>query len=490
MFDTIRQLLKHSSIYGLGDLASRSIGFLMIPIYTHYLSTEQYGVLELLDLVSYVFGIVMEVGITQAVVRYYHQYDARQRDQLITMALVSIIGVSAVFLTPMMLSAPWISSLVFETPDFSRFLNITFATLAIQLLNGVPMTLLRIQERSVLFVSISLSRLLLSLSLNILFIVYLDFGVEGILLSGLITSGLLGLFLISRLLTEIRISFDASIARSMLTYSAPLLGSWAGMYILNFGDRFFLQRFDGLADIGIYALAYKFGMMPNMLILSPFLRIWGPKRFEIVEDPNARPIFGHVFSYFWFVQLFVVLGISTLIPDVIQVIAGSEFQTAARYVPLLLVGYMAYGAYSYFQFGLLLEKKTLYLGGFVLAVAGLNVAMNFILIPKLGIMGAAVSTASSFTLLAGMIFLYSQSLYRIPYEGFRLLVMTSVALCLYFLSSSIPIKDPAWAIGIKLLIALTFPLWLWMFGLVRDYEMNRIRDIWESVRGVAGKASS
>ncbi|MDD5426625.1 MAG: oligosaccharide flippase family protein [candidate division Zixibacteria bacterium] len=478
MFSVIKSLAKHSVIYGLGDLLSKSIGFILIPVYTHYLSTEEYGTLELLDLTSYIIGLLLAMGIAQSVVRYYYEYeDQKRKNQVISVAMLTIWAVCLFVLFVLFYFSDRISTLVFNAPDYSHLFNIIFITMVINLSNEIPTTLLRIQQRSVFFVVISLARLVLNLTLNIVFIVHYGLGVLGILYGGLIASAVTGVFLTVYTLRQTGLAYSLDIAKAMLKYGFPLVGSWLGMFVLNFGDRFLLQRLATLSDVGIYSLAYKFGMLPNVLILAPFSRIWAPKQFEIVKEPDALPTYGLVFTYFIYIQLFVGLGILVLIRDILIIIADPEYHSAYQYVILILISYIFYGAYSFTQFGILLKKKTKYLGITALIGAVLNIVLNLLLIPPFKIWGAAIATICSFAFLLICVFPIAQHFYRIPYELGRLVKMVLTAAGLYVIALYINPTNIYSSITVKFVIALCFPVVLYLIGFYHREEREKAREL-------------
>ena len=490
VFKVVKSLAKHSVIYGLGDLLSKSIGFILIPVYTHYLTTEEYGTLELLDLTSYIIGLLLAMGIAQSVVRYYYEYEDQERkNQVISVAMLTIWAVSVGVLFVLFYFSGNISTLVFKSPDYSHLFNIIFITMIINLSNEIPTTLLRIQQRSVFFVLVSLGRLVMNLTLNIIFIVHYGMGVEGILYGGLAANAVAGVFLTIYTLRQTGISYSTDIALAMLKYGLPLVGSWFGMFVLNFGDRFLLQRLTSLSDVGIYSLAYKFGMLPNLLVLTPFQRIWAPKQFEIVSEPDAQPTYALVFTYFIFVQLFIGLGILVLIRDVIYIIADTEYFSAYHYVAPIVMSYIFYGAYSFTQFGILLKKKTKYLGITALIGAALNVGLNLFLIPRYKIWGAAIATVCSFAFLFVSIFPIAQRLYRIPYEYARLLKMVVVAAGLYLAAFFVNPDNIALSIIAKFLIALCYPLVLYLIGFYTKDEKDKTRELVWRFRSALKKKS-
>jgi O-antigen/teichoic acid export membrane protein len=415
------------------------------------------------------------------VVRYYHEYpDEHRKRQVISVALINIWVVAIVVLPLLYLSSRQLSQLVFQTPDNFMLVNIILTTLVIGMSNDIPLSLLRIRERSVLFVSISMSRLVVNLGLNVLFVVKFGWGVKGILVGTLIASILSGIALTTYALRGPKLSYSWEIARSMWRYSAPLVGSMVGMFILSFSDRLFLERMTTLSQVGVYSLAYRFGMLPSMLVTGPFLQVWGPKRFEIAQQADALNIFGRVFTYFWMIQLWVGLGLCILIEDVISIMAAPEFHDAALYVPVLVLAYMAYGAYTFVQFGILYQKKTTYLAYNTMTVALLSLVSNFLLIPWIGAWGAVITAFLSFLLLLTNVHFIAQRLYRVSYETRRLVRMSLVAVALYVGSLFISIDSTYLSMMVNLLIGLSFPVWLYLVGFYEPEELAAARNLYQT----------
>jgi O-antigen/teichoic acid export membrane protein len=481
MFSVLKNIAKHSIVYGLSDILSRAIGFILIPLYTHYLTPTDYGTLELLDLTSYIIGLFLAMGIAQAVVRFYYEYnDKERRDQVISVAMITLWIVSAIVLAVLIFFSPLVSKVVMKSSDYYGMFNIIFVSMVIGLSNEIPLTVLRIEEKSLTYLSFTLTKLTLTLTLNIIFIVKFHMGVIGILYSGLIASLVIGTVITIYILRRTKISYSIPILRNMLGYSIPLMWSWFGMFIVNFGDRFFLQRIMTTADVGIYSLAYKFGMMPNVLVLSPFLMIWGPKRFDILKDPDAKEIYAKVFTYFLLIQFFVGLGIVIAIKEIIQIVASPDYHDAYKYVAPILLAYIANGVYLYVQFGVHIEKKTKYLAYATILGAILNVAMNLLLIPLIGIWGAAISTFCAFFFLLLYIFFPSQKLYHISYEWGRILHMSITAVALFAAGYFIAIPNVYISAAVKFAIAFTFPFILLVTRFYQPKEIAQMKLMYHS----------
>ncbi len=478
MYSILKNVARHTIIYAIADLLRNGIAFFMIPLYTYYLTTSDYGTLELLDLTGYVVGLFLAMGISQSMVRFYYEYDDEESKKLVvSVSLITVccvVGFSAILL---IFFAKTVSLIVFEDPGYARLFRILFITLALQLSSRVPLTLLRIKQRSVLYVSINLVSFVIMIALNILFIVHYGMGVFGILLSSLMATGVTGLFLLVYIFRYIRIQYSFVILKRMLRYSVPLIGSWFGMFILNFGDRFIIQRLSSLSEVGIYSLSYKFGMMLNILILSPFLMVWEPKRFDLLKDPEANKIYSKFLTYLMYVEIFVALGVALLIKDVIHIIADPKFHDAYRYVPLILGAYVCYGAYIYVQFGVHVAKKTRHLAIAAIGGAAINIALNLTLIPVVNIWGAAISTFAAFLFLLVYIYRPSQRYYRVKYEIGRIFKLLTAAGALYVTGSLINPDHIAVSIAVKTIIACLFPFVLYAMRFYSSEELAKLFSI-------------
>jgi O-antigen/teichoic acid export membrane protein len=460
----------------------------MIPIYTHYLSTADYGTLELLELVSYIAGHFLGMGLGESVFRMYYNYEEMEKKKLVlSTTLITVWTGATALMVALILFSKSISVLVFESPDYYRMLIIVFVTLVINLGNNIPMGLLRIEQKSVLFVVINFVRLVLTLTLNIVFIIVFEMGVFGILLSGLIVSFLAGIYLLHYICRKINAAYSFQIIKEIFKYSLPIMWSWVGMFILHFGDRFLLQRLMSLSDVGIYSLAYKFGMLPNFIILNPFLLLWAPKRFELMQEKDAREIYRTVFTYFIFIQLFISLGISVLIKDAIFIMADQEYHSAYLYVPVILLGYIMFGVFKYVDFGIHVEKKTKILAWFTMLGVVFNIGANFFLISYIGIWGAAITTLATWLLLSVIIYFPAQKLYRINYDFGRIIKMLAIAVILYIVGISVNPASITFSIIIKILIVLTFPFILYLIKFYTDEELTRLAEIFARIKEFLGR---
>lgn len=496
MIEDLRNILKHTSIYSLGNILQKIIGFAMIPVYTRFLSPADYGVLELLTLVTAVLSIVLTFRLESAMVRYYSEYaEVSERHQLASTVLIFMIGVATLTACVLSLNSSLVSRLVIGDEKYGHFFIFIFITLAFELCSTIANTYLKIIEKSLHFIAISLLQLLLGLSFNIYFIVALKLGVQGILYSMVIANGTTALILLAYMLRHTGFHFEILKLRMMMAFGLPFIPAGFLIFVLNMGDRYILNRLGNLSEVGIYALGYKFGMLLSAFLAQPFQSIWGPKRIEIYKNrKNRNEIFTRVFTYLLFGLFFAGLAISLLIKDVLMIMAAPEFWPAYRVVPFVILGYIFYNLYYFVDFGLYITNKTYWYPVINAVAAGVNVGLNILLIPKFGAMGAAVVTAISFLICPLMAFAVSQRLYYIPYELARPFKLLLVVVACYFLGNLVATGRQFIDIMIKLMVVFSFPWFLYIIGFFDSKEVvfikTRLRERSGFFRVPSGTAKS
>jgi O-antigen/teichoic acid export membrane protein len=336
---------------------------------------------------------------------------------------------------------------------------------------------LRMKERSVKYIVYSASRLALSLSLNIYLVVVVKLGVLGVLLSTLFSSITITCVLVVPMLVQIKVRFSLSKCKEMLKYGAPLIPTNVAAFIVHASDRFFVNRFAGLAETGIYSLAYKFGNLPNNFIAAPFMQIWEVRFFQSYRDKNAHILFGTLFTYLCFLLFFAGLGISVCIKDVLMIIADPSYWTAYQVVPIVIICYIVFSFQYVFNMSIYFEKKTHYLAYINGSNAVLNIILNFILIGylRLGMWGAAFATLICFVYKAIATYTVGNKLYKIHLETARIIKMVCAAFCIYGVCTLVSVDFLLVRLVLKTLLVLTFPLLLYLFRFYTPEELAAIK---------------
>jgi len=384
-------ILKHSSIYLVANFLNRIIGFLMIPVYTRFLTPADYGVLELISITMTFLSIIVAAGITEAVARFYFDYkDDKGKNTVISSALLGIMiagGLFYLFVSPF--SRP-IALTLLDSEIYSSYILIAVGYMSLDLIFQVVLAYFRVTQKSITLTISSVTKLILALSLNIYFVVFLEIGVRGILLSTLITNAVMLLILIPLTFKNIGGHLDIKVLGNMIRFGVPLIFSMLSHQIVTLSDRYFIKVFATLADTGLYSLGYKMGALIIAFVGSPFDMIWTPRRFKKYGDEEAEQEFSRIFSLFLFVITFVGLYISILIRDILKIMVTEQFWDAYKVVSLITLTYIFYSFYYHFNITILMKKKTRLHAGINITTAVINLTLNYFLIKAYSIWGAAV----------------------------------------------------------------------------------------------------
>ena len=467
-------VLKHAGIYGLGNVGIRIAGLLLVPLYTYNLSPAEYGIIEYLDLTAMAIGMLFSLGLANAIYRFYYLEPDANRKRVVSTALAPVLVVSFLISALLLLGAPWIANAIFHDGRFVRYLRLLFLGFGFNMVAEFGMTYLAVRQRSARFSAITVAKFVVGALLNVLFLVVWHRGVEGILISNLITNTATGVLLLIAVVRENGLAYDGSLLRRMVAYGYPLVLVQVALFAINFADRFFLQATAGFTQVGIYALAYKFGLMLNTLVVASFFQVWNAKSFEVAADPGAPDFYSRVFTYFT-VGLFVAwLGMSLVIRDVIAMVAPPSYSPAAFLVPLILAAYVANGIGTYFELGLKLSNRTPLLGAIFAGTCVLCLGLYALLIPRFGMLGAVLATLVAFLVKAVWIYRVSRRAISIRYEFGRLSVAALAAVAVWGARALVPPlpRIPSIAVGLALFAA--YLALLWATGWLRAEERGAL----------------
>jgi O-antigen/teichoic acid export membrane protein len=397
----------------IGKVAS----FVMLPVYTRYLTPADYGILELLGMTIEVIGLITGAGIMGAVFKFYHaEHHQADKNEVISTAAIGIGAIASVATLLGLIVAPELSRLTFGSEANLPYLRLYFLLFLFQNFEQVPLALIRAEHRATLFVTVNAIKLVAMLSLNILFVVYLRMGIEGVLTSGIITSAAVALGMSSYLVRRVGIRFSAKRFRQMLDFGVPLVPWWVGNFILVFSDRFFLNHYTNTSTVGIYSLAYKFAFLLNALAYSPFETIWTSARFEVAKRPDSSEIYARVFFYTNVIIGGLGLVLALFVRDFLSVMSDPAFLPAYRVVPLLIAAQVVFTWGVYWSVGIYVSGRTKVMASAAIVLVPLTLALNYIFIPRFGMYGAAWATLAAYAARFFWIYYFAQRYYPIRHQ--------------------------------------------------------------------------
>ncbi len=450
---SLNRFFKHSSIYAFGSILNRAAAFLLLPIYTNYLTVAEYGALELFYVIATVVSGLLSVGIAHATLRFYFEYESEaERHSVVTTNLTVSLLITA---TGALLVSFWHEPLarhVMGGAEYSRGVLIVLATLVLELSSQVSLAYLRVKEYSKLFVLIMFLKLVLQFAANTYFVVFRHAGIEGVLTGNLMAVAFGWVFLTIFVLRECAYRFEWSKAVPVLKYSFPfLLSTITGLISANI-DRFLINSMLSLQALGIYALALKFSGLLDNLIGEPFNRSYGAYRFSIMKRADATAIQMRIVRFLLMGLVALGLGIVYFAHDLLVVMSDKAYWPAADILPFLVIGSLLSVINYPMQTGIFYEKKTRYVFYIGLMAAIISSLANFIFIRWFGLIGACAAqmvTAGAVLYVTNRI---SQQYFNVRYEYSRLLAIVAVTVIFYLLSLPLMNQPIYWSVPLKLLL--------------------------------------
>ena len=470
---------RHTVVYGLGILLTKGISFILLPLYTRYLTPADYGVMALVEMTLDVISIVGGANLALGVFRFYHKATTEEdRNTVIATAFMLLSASYLIAGGAAWLAAGKLSELVFATPEYTGIIRLAAANLMLQSTLAVPFSVIRVRDRSTFFVLASAGRLTLQLSLNIYMLVYLGMGVRGIFISNLIATAVLGSGLTIWMIRSTGLRPSNQYFGELLRYGLPLVVMQLALFAGTFGDRYFLQANATTADVGIYSLAYQFGFLLGMIGTWPFEQVWGPKRFEIAKRDDRDEILADGFVYANLLLVTVAVGISVLVKDVLTVMTTPQFHEAWILVNPILVAYAFQGWCGIHDIGILVREKTTYLSVANWIAAAIAIAGYALLIPAYGGMGAAFATLISFAIRWILTYTMAQRLWYVRYDWAPVLRLVLVAGLVCIAAFFLPIDNVWMSLGVRVVLIGVYFVLVWVVALDRD----RRRRIEETAR--------
>ena len=472
-----RELLKHSGIYGVGQVLSRLTSILLLPIYTRYLSRADYGLLAILDLTVAVLGILLATGLQRAVNRHhFDRRDAGYHNRLWWTGLSLLVTSLAIVVGPLwLLRGPLARAVLGPEVDRSgHYLGLALITLSFVSLEQFLQAHLRVQRRSRLLVGLGLGRLAVNAALNLYLLVGAGLGVEAVLWGNLGTGVLAaGVFFAIFARERGAWSFDRQLVASLAAYGGPLVLTSLMAVGMHQADRYLLRVLLDLASVGLYSVAYAIGHGINTLILSPFSQIWYVVIYEVEGDEESRVFYVEAFRLFVYVLGLIMLGVSLFAEPLLHMLVAPDFRAASDLVPIICLGYLLFSLHTHFNVPALLTKRTrAIIVPHALALVT-NVVGNLLLIPAFGIFGAAWSTVVTFAVFSFSGLLVYRRIDRLPYP---LAVCGSVIAGMTFSYLAWRSLAPEWSGRPVVCAASAFAVWgLWATVLLAPGLRRRFR---------------
>jgi len=476
MLANLKHLIKHSLIYSISNVALKASGIILLPLYTHFFSVEEYGRLGLVLVVIVLFSQSLILGQGISLIRYNNssEFSSKQKSILFTLTIL-IFFIVALFILISESFLIQISSWFGEVNLYKDLLNISIYIIALTTINNLFLSKLRADDNSVLYTISTVAKVILMVALSIFLIVEKGFRIEGVLYSQLAGEALQTLIVLPTIIKEVNIKLEYSIVGQSLKFGIPLIFSSMAINLLNGSDRFILKFLSGETELGLYELGYKVAGVVNMFVIMPFGLTLMPLAYKLYKKEGDKEYYKKMKTYVAFVLVWAGFALSVYGKEIVELFAQQEaYYPAHEVVSLIVLAYVIYGVSMISSLGMYLTGNNYYMAYITLFCAALNIGLNFWLIPIYGMLGAAINTVIAFAVLDLLSNLASNRYYKIDYENLKLLKLYTIGIVVFL--GSVYLNDIflLLRVTLKLILIILFPFIIILSGYFSRLELKSI----------------
>ncbi len=395
------EVARNFAVYGVGAIFLSGISFFLVPIYTRVIPPEEYGRLELLNTGIAILSVVLPLGLAQSFfLEFYHHDNEGRRRMTLNMSALYLLFAGPVVLV-LLAGAGAISHTLFGSHISVLVIAAALITAFLGFYRNIFFSALRLARKAMPLVSLQIVSGLVVAGLNIHFVYYRRLGISAIIGANLVAVAAASIAAVIFYLLHggrLRLDLTWAKAKGYVLLGLPLMPASVAVWMLNVSDRWVLTGYGYQRELGLYALAYKFGTLYSFLVVDSFAAAYTPRIFArygqdlvAAERQNGRVLRFYLAAFLPLVTAGVLMG-----KPLFRLLVGREYYGAYGYILPIMLGYVLVGATSIALNLPLYQKRSGSAAGVQLAGAAFNVVMNLVLVRWYGAWAAAFMTLAAF----------------------------------------------------------------------------------------------
>lgn len=488
MLEKIRSSFNSVVVYGFGNLSTKLVGFVLLPLYVSHISVYEFGVFGLLEVSSTIIVQLFSFGLGAGLQRWYYDPDKKDSIKSIFFTLIVFLGIVNLFLFSLLFyCAPYFVEPLLGSTSYLYTIRLMLVVSGFTIFFTLPKAMLRVEERAGFYTLSMLQYVIITLAMTIILIVKYKHGITGIYEAQLF--GVLGDFILLSpyIVKRLSLKFEKGILKEILSFSIPIsLATLFGLILVT-ADRYMLKvliPIEAMLAVGLYSFAYKIANVLKISIVDSLKLALPAMYFKYMSHKEAKRFYSKILTYSSFVFIFTALILSVLIDDILVFfgVMDSDYSISVTYIPAIMLGIVFNGITNITNYGISISKKTKLLTYNIIIVSILSIVLNYFSIPRWGIWGAVMSGTISQAIFSAISYYQAQKNYPIPYEIHKLILMLMMAILLYFTTSFFSFNNIWVSFFIKASLVLLFPFLLYPFHFYEPIELLRLRQSLEKWR--------
>ena len=417
---------------------------------------------------------------------YYDDDDPTRRNELATATWFIRALFCFVIIAFTGLNIYYLSVRLLGNASYQPFLLMVALTLPFSLSINLFSQLLRLRFSLLKYNMLSIGLLLLTVALNLYLVAYKRVGIMGVFWSDLGANSIFALVGFAYTRNNFKFALSPKLTKTLLAIGLPILPASLAGVILASVDRFFLLRYTSLYTVGVYAVGAKLGNIMG-LITGAFQIAWYPFAFSIAKEENARNVYANVLRFFLIATLALALFLSNFSKEDVHFATTPAYLNAYQVVGILAVGQVVGQGYYILSIGLGVTKKTVYLSITQLIGLAITLLLDFVLVPRIGMVGAATAPLVGDLLSAVWAYQMAQRSFPVPFEWGKISKIVLISIVLMLIGTNL--NTGRLVVNIALEVVITFacyPVLLYFTGCISKAEVGAIGKLIAQVRTTVG----
>ena len=478
MNNKIITTFKHSLVYSLPNFFSKFVGFILLPLLTTYLLPREYGIWIIFEVSINFFSQLLTFGQPGAYLRYYYQYkDDLRKNEFFSSQFFFLLFISFAFLLLVCIDINYFIYFTSKPYLFKQLILFSAVIVIIRSFNNLFLSDLRAQQSVKFYSLLQILQSLLLLIFTWIFLKNIESKIFAIFYGHLISVIFVFFILLIRVLIKrVRFVINLDDLKNALQYGWPLIFGSIGWMLLNMGDRYVLKYLTNYQQTGLYGFAYKIGQLPFYFIVQPFLVAYHPLAFKWYEREKDTEYFIRIFIYIPMILMLISLPLILWADKIVQILTPKQlYWETYSTIGIITFGYLWTAATQIVNIAYRIKKKTKVVALLSLGIALLNILLNFVLIPIYGYRGAAIATALSFLLQFFISYRLAHTIFPIPYNIQKYILMVVIWSCIVLINQTITINSIVELIIVRTILFILFPVILYKFHYFGNKELSAVR---------------
>ena len=414
----MRRLLRNTGLYTLGNVLPQAIGFILLPVYTRFLTPEQFGIVGSMQTLSVILALTLTLAVDRAVYRLYwdHKTSEAKKTYLGTM-LVSLIFVATCVLALLFIGRD-VVALSFRSIGFFPYFAYAILAAYFMTFGLLPKTRLQLEQRAGAFVALTGLQFLLTTSAVLYFVVVQREGAAGMLKGQMLGNAAMAPVYLVSMRKAVRFRFRVNYLRDSLKFSLPMIPALLSSWVLNLCDRIFIERYFTLREVGLYSLSFRIATIV-LVVTGALSKAYHPvfyQRANAQDQNSAQRQVARLNNLFVLGALVLVFLVSFFAREFVVLFLDPKFGSAHAIVPLIALSYFVATWLGLLNLSVYQTKKTMIVAAFQLSGAAITLALNFWLVPQFGPYGAACARLIALSAIFAALYPYSRKCYKVQYN--------------------------------------------------------------------------